>query len=156
MKLSKKILLALILIFSIKTPAMSESRKDAWYTTSNGGSSVMESIHGALYASLYEAKSGEPNVYIEAYSPEYCRENGERTIQHDPVSINGTLVQFSQHCRGEWNLFFASTEQGTRHVINQFRRSNSVTVEHGAFTFIFSAVGFIEHYNKLRNNLNAI
>lgn len=148
--------LAVLMMILFQSTLMADERKDAWYVTSNGESSVMESIYGSFYATLYQAKDGSPNVYFEMHSPDHCRENGERLINHNPVSINGTLVQTTQHCRGEWNLFFASTSQGKNYVINQFRNSRSVSLESGGVTFIFSAMGFIEHYNKINRNLNAI
>jgi hypothetical protein len=152
----KKSSALLLLSVLIHTSLMADERKDAWYVTTTGESSVMESIYGSMYATLYEAADGNPNVYFEVHSPEHCRMNGERTMDHNPISINGTFVQISQHCNGEWNLFFPFTDEGRAYVRNQFKISRSVTLESDGYTLIFSAIGFNEHYNKINRNLNAL
>lgn len=158
MEKPKKILFLSLFLLGVLTQGslMADERKDAWYETTSGEYWVMESIHGVMFASLHEAQDGDPNIFFKIYSPDHCRHNGERTLNHDPVSINGTLVQMSQHCRGEWNNFYPPTREGRNYVINQFKHSRSVTIEHDNFTFIFSAMGFIDYYNKFNRNLNAL
>ena len=140
-----------LLMIMVAAPSFlhADPRQEEWYTTASGDYSVRESLYGNLYATIYNSKGGKALIYLEQHSPKHCRENGERTILHDPLYANGTLVKFSQHCRGEWNLFFATTEAGSEYLLNQFKRSRSVEIKtlDGQVT-IFSAVGFLEHYRK--------
>lgn len=142
---------ALLVASSIAASSLSfaDERKEGWYTTVSGDYSVRESLYGFIYATLGTSKGGDARIYLESYSPDHCRENGERVIEHNPLYINGTLVKFAQHCRGEWNLFFAVTKAGSDHLVNQFKRSRSVEVKTlDGTALIFSAMGFSDHYRR--------
>lgn len=63
--------------------------------------------------------------------------------------ISITLVKYSQQCSGEWNYFNATTGQGSDYVFEQFRTMSG-------YTTIFSAIGFIDSYNKFLEQSKAL
>lgn len=68
--------------------AMAEERTEEWYKTVDGNFAVMDSNHQNTFATIAWSKSGDARVYIQAYQPEHCEQNGDQILIHDPLYIN--------------------------------------------------------------------
>ena len=158
-KTTEKVKLIIIFIFILLSfNAFSDVRQERWYTTGNGEYTVMERNTGIFYASIFLAADGKPNVYIDSYAPELCKDYGDEIHNQDPVYINGRLVNMSVHCRDDWALLFARSTEGRQYVIDQFKRSRFVTLRtfDGKTELEFSAIGFTDLYNRFLKENTAL
>ncbi len=142
--------LILLLCLVCTSMAFADSEVDEWYKSKSEYYAVKEAIYGKLYATLRRSQYGKLIVFVQIYSPDVCERNGSGVYAHDPLYVNETLIKFSQSCYEDWNHFFATTEEGSVHIVEQFK--NEVFVEFrtydGTAKFVFSAKGFIEIYNQ--------
>lgn len=153
-----------ITVFSLlslySASSFSDDRANEWYLAKTYKYAVQALTDDFFYAELDRTKGGDINVYIKMYSPEHCRENGEKVYYHDPLNVNGILVQYAQACQGSNNYFYPATPQGLKYVVSEFKRKNRVvfktTYSKDNIKLIFSAKGFVRAYNKLKERENAI
>ena len=148
MAVKSVLLSALFLFFS--GLAVAEDEIDAWYLSKGGQYLVQESTKGNLYALLTRSKGGEVKVYFTLDDSD-CEKDSGKIIPHNPLSIDGKLVRFSQYCIPEQKtrVFYPSTDEGGKYLLGEFKSKKfvDVMIHDGSYTFVFSAKNFSQVYS---------
>lgn len=145
-----KNLLLSFLFFSFSAFVIAEDEIDAWYLSKGGDYLVQESTKGNLFALLTRSKGGEIRIYF-TMSDASCEKSDGKIIPHNPLSIDGKLVRFSQYCEPETQtrVFYPSSDEGAKYLLGEFKGKKfvNVMIHDGSYTFIFSAKNFSDVYS---------
>lgn len=153
-KIKKIILLSLALI---STVVYADEEQDAWYYSKDKEYLVKEASKGLHYARLSNSNGGEISVYV-FMNDENCKTSDTTVLPHNPIYVNGKLVQYSQYCDSGRRYFFPTTKVGRAYVVEEFIKKGQVELKthDGSARFLFSARKFKEAHKVLKELEQAI
>lgn len=123
-----------LLFFSALVPV----HADGWYVNKRGEPTVM-SEDGNWYMMISKTVKGDINAYLLPRGKFECKSSGSSSSMY----VNGTKVRWWQNCDSEMGMYwYAYTQAGINHLIGEFIRRKSVTIQDGNLTILFSASGF--------------
>lgn len=142
----KKLLLALLLIAPMANAD--------WAVTSTKRSALGTSAVDKTYVSL-EYSSGEIlMIYFNVFH-NTCTEFSDETY-NEIIKVNDQSIKARSQCTGDRKVaIFPLTDAGYNFVVNEFKKSQSVTVQYNdSFSSVYSAKGFTKALGILSDKLN--
>ena len=121
---------------------------ETWRMPSETGSSVQ--------ASLTRFANGE-QAFAVMYFDMKCKGFEDEVNPHDSIIVNGVKVKAQTQCLAEeFVALSAKTNAGDEHIMQEFIRSEKVTIDkvlidEESFSFTFSAKGFAAAFERNKN-----